>query len=46
MDYYKCEQCGKTFDEFEMNYKAAQTDKKCLCGDCRSEQHQKGGGDE
>lgn len=35
MDYYKCEQCGKTFDEFEMNYKAAQLDKKCLCRDCR-----------
>jgi len=35
MDYYKCEQCGKVFDEFEMNYKQAQIDKKCLCADCR-----------
>lgn len=37
MDYYKCERCGKIFDEFAMNYKAAQTDKKCLCNECRAE---------
>ncbi len=34
-DYYKCESCGIVFDEFEMNYKAAQEDKKCLCAKCR-----------
>jgi len=34
-DYYKCERCGKVFDEFEMNYKAAQEDKKTLCRECR-----------
>ena len=35
MDYYKCENCGKMFDEFEMNYRAAQVDKKCWCCACR-----------
>lgn len=35
MDYYKCENCGKVFDEFEMNYRAAQVDKKCWCRACR-----------
>ena len=35
-DYYKCENCGKIFDEFEMNYKAAQIDKRELCRDCRN----------
>jgi hypothetical protein len=35
MDYYKCENCGKMFDEFEMNYLMAQVDKKCLCDNCR-----------
>lgn len=35
MDYYKCESCKKSFDEFEMNYKAAQEDKKILCESCR-----------
>lgn len=35
-DYYKCEKCGKVFDEFEMNYKAACTDKHCWCRECRS----------
>ncbi len=35
MDYYKCEQCGKVFDEFEMNYAAAAIDKKELCKKCR-----------
>ena len=34
-DYYKCEQCGKVFDEFEMNYRDAQLDKQCLCRECR-----------
>lgn len=38
IDEYKCEKCGKRFDEFEMNYKAAQEDKKCLCRACREEQ--------
>lgn len=35
MDYYKCENCSKVFDEFEMNYRAAQVDKKCWCRACR-----------
>lgn len=34
-DYYKCEKCGKVFDEFEMNFKAVQIDKKILCRNCR-----------
>jgi DNA-directed RNA polymerase subunit RPC12/RpoP len=36
MDYYKCENCEKIFDEFEMNFKVAQEDKKTLCSSCRS----------
>lgn len=32
---YKCENCGKTFDEFEMNYRDAQIDKLCWCRECR-----------
>ena len=39
MDYYKCEDCGKAFDEFEMDFKAAQEDKKTLCKDCRSQNY-------
>lgn len=35
MDWYKCESCGKSFNEFEMNYREAQIDKKCLCRECR-----------
>ena len=35
MDYYICENCDKAFDEFEMNYNAAQEDKKVLCQECR-----------
>jgi len=35
MNYYKCEKCGKVFDEFEMNFKAAQIDKLCWCNECR-----------
>lgn len=38
MDYYKCENCGKVFDEFEMNFKAAQKDKKTLCRKCREKE--------
>jgi len=34
-DIYKCEECGKVFDEFEMNYKATQIDKRTLCRGCR-----------
>lgn len=37
MDYYRCEKCNKVFDEFEMNYRDAQIDKKTLCGKCRKE---------
>ena len=33
-DYYKCEQCGKVFDEWEMNYKYASEHGKCLCSVC------------
>lgn len=33
--WYKCEQCGAAFDEFEMNYRAAMKDKKTLCKKCR-----------
>jgi DNA-directed RNA polymerase subunit RPC12/RpoP len=36
MDIYKCEKCGIIFDEFEMDYKQAQIDKKCLCEECRN----------
>ena len=36
VDYYKCEECGKIFNEFEMNYKATQEDKKILCRECRN----------
>ena len=35
MDKYDCESCGESFDEFEMNFKAAQKDKRCLCSCCR-----------
>jgi len=35
MDYYKCEKCGKVFDEFEMDFKFAQEQKKTLCKDCK-----------
>ena len=38
MDYYKCDECGKVFDEFEMNYKEAQKDKKTLCRECREKE--------
>lgn len=36
MDYYKCENCGEVFDEFEMNFSLAQIDKKCWCEKCRN----------
>ena len=35
MDYYKCEECRKVFDEFEINFKETQIDKKILCRNCR-----------
>lgn len=35
-DFYTCE-CGRVFDEFEMDYNAAQIDKRCLCNTCRTE---------
>lgn len=35
MDYFTCEKCSTRFDEFEMNFKAVQEDKKILCNDCR-----------
>ncbi len=34
MDHYKCEECGKVFDEFEMNFRQAAEHGKCLCDDC------------
>jgi hypothetical protein len=36
MDYYWCERCGIRFDEFEMNFLAAQQDQKTLCQKCRT----------
>lgn len=36
MDYYTCQRCGVHFDEFEMDYAAAQTDKQVLCSVCRN----------
>ena len=36
MDYYWCENCGIRFYEFEMNFLAAQQDKKTLCEKCRT----------
>ncbi len=36
MDYYKCESCGKIFDDSEMNFAASEVDKKCLCNVCRN----------
>ena len=35
MDRYTCEACGFVFDEFHMNYRAAQNDKRILCERCR-----------
>ena len=37
MDYYKCDKCGKVFDEFEMDFKFAQEHKKTLCENCKKE---------
>lgn len=37
MDIYECEDCGKIFDEMEMNFKAASIDKKTLCRKCRQD---------
>ena len=45
LDYYKCEECGRRFDEFEMNYAAAQEDKKCLCSKCRAKAAHAAGGE-
>jgi DNA-directed RNA polymerase subunit RPC12/RpoP len=41
MDYYKCENCGKIFDEFEMNFKRAQDTKETLCRKCIKEKEAK-----
>ena len=35
MDFYRCENCQVVFDEFEMDYRAIQQDKRTLCGCCR-----------
>lgn len=40
MDYYKCTNCGKVFDEFEMNYQEAQIDKKFWCSKCRLNEYE------
>ena len=45
MDYYTCENCGKVFDEFEMDFRMAQIDKKCLCEECREQLTKEGGGE-
>jgi len=42
-DIYQCEKCKKIFDEFEMNYKETQIDKKELCRECRLKQKIKEG---
>ena len=39
-DTYRCEECGKVFDEFEMNYRAVQEDKKTLCRNCRAKREE------
>jgi len=33
-DYYKCEECGTVFTEWEMNFKYASENGKCLCQEC------------
>jgi len=37
MDYFKCDKCGRVFDEFEMDFKFAQDAKCTLCHKCRDE---------
>ena len=37
MDYYKCDKCGRVFDEFEMDYKFAQEESVTLCRKCKEE---------
>ena len=34
MDTFKCEQCGKIFDEFEADYNFMSTQGKELCQEC------------
>ena len=37
MDYFKCDKCGRIFDEFEMDFKFAQERGITLCGKCTDE---------
>ena len=37
MDYFKCDKCGRVFDEFEMDFKFVQDAKCTLCRKCRDE---------
>lgn len=34
MDYFKCENCGKTFNEFKMDFNKASKFGKTLCRKC------------
>ncbi len=42
MDYYKCDKCGRVFDEFEMDFRFAQEEGVTLCQKCK-EEYQYGG---
>lgn len=37
MDYYKCEKCGKIFNEFDMDFRFAQEESVTLCQKCKEE---------
>jgi len=37
MDYYKCDKCGRIFDEFEMDFKFTQEEGITLCQECKEE---------
>lgn len=34
MDYFKCDKCGKVFDEFETNFNKSAIHGKTLCIEC------------
>jgi len=37
MDYYKCDKCGRIFDEFELDFNFAQEKSITLCRKCKKE---------
>ena len=41
MDYYKCDKCGRIFDEVEMDFKFAQEKSITLCRKCKKEYQRK-----